>query len=201
MGADDLTSIYARRAVEGDEEGITWIVARFDPFLEAQVRFRLGKLCNEHDVRDLVSETWLVALRRLGDLSPRNARLAPVLVRFLGQTALNLCNNHLRRRVKEWGRSPQPDDSERDVDHHAEHTRGVLTRVVAGETRARIDACIAGLGGKGREVVVLRLVEGWSNQDVARILGIAPNTAAVRYKRALENLRLCLPEELIEQMT
>lgn len=40
-----------------------------------------------------------------------------------------------------------------------------------------------------RAVVVLRLVEDWSERDVAEALGIAPGTVKSRLSRALEKLR------------
>lgn len=48
---------------------------------------------------------------------------------------------------------------------------------------------VSGLPYDQRAVVVLRLVEDWSERDVAQALGIAPGTVKSRLSRALARLR------------
>ena len=44
------------------------------------------------------------------------------------------------------------------------------------------------------DVLVLRLLEQKDNQEIARVPGIRANTVAARYRRALEELRRCVPD-------
>ncbi len=52
------------------------------------------------------------------------------------------------------------------------------------------------LSADKRDVLVLRLMEHRTNAEIAEILGLQPNTVAVRYRRALEELRQRLPTSL-----
>src|SRR5688572_14691956 len=96
----DATSIRLRRAAAGDRESLGWVVAHFDPFVIAQVRLRAGASVQGPDeTRDIVDEIWLVTIRKVGELRPRENRLTPVLLKFIVTTSFNVCNNHLRRTI------------------------------------------------------------------------------------------------------
>lgn len=45
-----------------------------------------------------------------------------------------------------------------------------------------------------REVVVLKVWQGRTFDEIGRLLGISPNTASSRYRYALEKLRAALGE-------
>jgi RNA polymerase sigma-70 factor (ECF subfamily) len=196
----DATSIHVQRAIGGERESVAWVVAHFQPLVEAQVRLRLGPHGSPQDVEDLVAELWLVVLRRLGELEPRGGRYAPVLARFLGTTALQLCNNHLRKRIRRGRTASAPKPRAGDgsssppvFDGLPGDTTGVVSQVALLEVRDRIRRCLEELTPAKRDVLVLRIMEQRTNQEIAEILGLEPNTVAVRYKRALEDLRALLP--------
>ena len=199
------TTLHVRQAVRGDGKSLAWVFERFTPLVEAQVRMRLGASSDRAEVEDLVSDTWVVTLQKLGDLSPREGRLAPVLLRFLGTTAVQLCNNHLRRKIKLRARqhaTPQ-DATGAAPDPFADHARetlGVVTRVGQSETLDAVRAALQELEEEKRSLLVLRLVEGRSNQEIAEILGEKPNTIAVRYRRALDALRNQVPKQLLHEL-
>jgi RNA polymerase sigma factor (sigma-70 family) len=197
----DQTSIHVQQAIAGDPQSIGWVIAHFQPLCKAQVRLRIGMHAGPEDVDDLLSELWLVTLRRLPELRPREGRYAPVLVRFLGSTALNLCNNFLRARIRRkagWGADEHPNGG--PVDELADETRGVVSRAIAGEVHEQVERCLLGLDATKRDVLVLRLMEQRTNKEIAATLRLEPNTVAVRYRRALEELRRCLPKELFQDL-
>ena len=70
-----------------------------------------------------------------------------------------------------------------------DETRSIVTRVSQGEISAMIRSALDRLGEEKRQVVVLRLLENKTNQEIAELLDLKPNTVAVRYARALEELR------------
>ena len=192
----DHTSIHVQRAVQGELESVAWIVAHFQPLVEAQVRLRLGRHSTPEDVEDLVAELWLVVLRRLGELHPREGRYAPVLVRFLGTTGLQLCNNFLRKRIRRGrniaaAQKPMGDgsNSPSEFDGFSRDSTGVVSQVFLLEVRDQIRRCLEELTPAKRDVLVLRIMEQRTNQEIAEILKIEPNTVAVRYRRALEDVR------------
>jgi RNA polymerase sigma-70 factor (ECF subfamily) len=190
----EVTTLNIRRAIQGDRAGIGGVIERLSPFVEVQVRFRLGGRGGVQDVEDLVAETWVVTLRRLRDLEPHGDHYSGVLKRFLGTTALYLVNNFLRRLVHEP--IPATDLGQRLADSCdlARETRGIVTSLAERELAGRIRACLARMSPDKREVLALRLIEQKDNQEIARALGLRPNTVAVRYRRALEELRASIPE-------
>src|SRR5437867_3088483 len=78
------TTVRIERAQRGDSASLESLVREMTPLLIAQAAYHLGAQPRQaEDAEDVVAETWLVAMRRLKDLQPRNGRLAPVLVKFL----------------------------------------------------------------------------------------------------------------------
>lgn len=191
-GRSTETALHLARAVEGDRDSLGWVVQRFTPFLEAQIRHRLRGFGCAADVEDLAAEAWLVTLRRFSELTARDGEHAPVLLRFLGTTALQLCNNRLRTLAR------SPDELPAAESVQCLETRGVLTRVAQHELAERIRAILAGLPEGAREVLALRLMEQRTCAEIAQELGVPANTVAVRYRRALERLRDRLPAEVFD---
>lgn len=191
----DATSLQVRRALDGDGAALSWLVTHLDPLLRAQARLRLGRSSGDPDVDDVVAETWTVALRRLGDIEPRGGRFAPSFVAFLSTTSANLCNAHLRRRLRSRATGAETDDAAGRV---PDPTRGVVTRLDERDVRGRIEAVLDGMSADKRRVLVLRLLDQRSNAEVAELVGVPANTAAVRYRRALLELRERLPREVYE---
>jgi len=192
----DQTSLHVVRAIGGDQGSVAWLITHFRGFVEAQVRLRLRGHGKAHDVEDLAADVWVVALQRLADLRPRDGRHAPVLMRFLGTTALGTCNNFLRRQVRATLRTGSSRDDAPQLDELAAATRSLVSKVLLDEARSAIDAALQALPADRRDVLVLRLMEHRDNQEIAQLLGIPANTVAVRYRRALEALRASLPEAL-----
>ena len=192
------TSIHVARAVAGDHDSVGWLVEHFQGLVRAQVRMRLRGHGTPQDVDDLAADVWVIVLQRLADLTPRDQRHAPVLVQFLGTTVLHVCNNFLRARLRQGARlagSPTATASNAGdpLDRLPAATRAVLSRVLQKERVSAIDRCLRELPDDKRDVLVLRLMEHRSNQEIGELLGLPANTIAVRYRRALEALRERLP--------
>ena len=202
-GRTAQTSIQVKRAVGGDRESLEWVFAHLSPLVEAQVRFRLGSLGrNAADVEDLVAEVWTVVIGKMSSVRPRDGHYAPVLARFLGSTATNLCNNFLRREARRRTASLVDPAGERDdgLQLLARETRSVLTRAYQTELGGLIREALKTLSAEKRQVLVLRLLEHRTNAEIASVLGLPRNTIAVRYRRALDELRLRLPESAFAEI-
>jgi RNA polymerase sigma-70 factor (ECF subfamily) len=59
----------------------------------------------------------------------------------------------------------------------------------------RVNAAMQELPPEQREVIVLKFFHGMTFSEIGRVAGISPNTAASRYRYALDKLRLLLEEE------
>ena len=75
------TTTLVRRAKLGDHESLATLVEKLTPLLLAQARYRLGTSNTEVDPDDVVQEVWARALPRLPELSDRDGRQTPVLLK------------------------------------------------------------------------------------------------------------------------
>jgi RNA polymerase sigma-70 factor (ECF subfamily) len=199
--SDLVTSRHVDQALRGDRASLGWVVTRFTPLLKAQAAWRLGPaLRKRYSAEDIVAEAWLVVLRRLGDLVNDRGRSTPRLMAFLGTTVLNITNRRIDEHLRRTASHPPPSakDADDDLRDLADTVTGAVTNAVRNESAAAIDAALAQLADKDREIIILRIAEGLSNNEAALQLGEAPNTVSHRYQRALEKLRKALPESFFE---
>ncbi len=186
-----ITTHQVRRAVNGDAEGLDWLVRHLSPWLLALARYRLGPaLRSLYDPEDLVEDTWLVVLPRLADLRARNDRLTPVLLKFMSTTLAQRANRLLERHVVGKPKSSDPlgiDALQRDG--FTGTATGVVSRAIRDEEKASLLAAIDALGEPDREILLLRGVEQSPVDVVAAELGIPAGTVNVRYHRARARLR------------
>src|SRR5262245_7043472 len=172
----DLTSFHVRRAEAGDARSLEWVVKRFSPLLLAQAEFRLGqrlrRLC---EPEDLVNEVWAIALPRLADLSSREGRRTPVLIRFLATTLLNRVNDLVKVEITgPRGRRQAVGPARRaDTDLFAKlpaDSSGVVTSAVRRERNGAIAKALKELEPQDREIIMLRAIEQNPGSTVAFIL-------------------------------
>jgi RNA polymerase sigma-70 factor (ECF subfamily) len=184
--------------VRGEPPSLDWIAARFSPLLLAQASHRLrGPLRQVIEPEDLVQDVWVRALPNLAGLQPRDGRLTPVVVKFLGTALLNRLNSLLQKRL-ESGRGGDSAGDEPGAALDDDATRA-LTRIVRAERASAVRAAIEELAEEDRAVVVLRGIEQNPVQEVAVLLGMLPNTVTVQYRRALEKLRAKLPGSVFDE--
>jgi RNA polymerase sigma-70 factor (ECF subfamily) len=169
--------------------------------LRQMVERRLDlRLCARIDPSDVVQEAQMEAFRRLPDYMERQ----PMPFRlWLRKTALerlsNLQRNHLaaaRRSVRR--EVPIPDRSSFELAQRLVASGASPSAHLAARDLARqIQQALAQLPPADREVLLLRYVEQFSNQEVAYLLGIDLSAASKRHGRALLRLQklLCLGAE------
>jgi RNA polymerase sigma-70 factor (ECF subfamily) len=203
--ANALTTFHVRRAIGGDAQSLAWMVARLSPLLLAQASYRLGATLRRMiDPEDLVNDAWLVALRKLPELSVRDGHHTPVLLRFLSTTLLYRINNLVKRHLRGEAVTMAAVAGQTDpLDRVAAENTGVVTRVVREELRSEVTRCMTELDEQDREILLLRGIEQQPTATVALVLGISPGAVSMRYSRALERLRQSLPgsvfDELVEE--
>lgn len=131
------------------------------------------------DAEDVVQETFAkyVGLRRVPD-NP-----AGYLFRIARNEAWSLLR---RRRLFFWARRRVTEET-------------ALLRAATGERppgeREALETALRGLPARQREVVVLKHFEGMTFQEIGQVLDCSPNTAASRYRYAIEKLRASLDPE------
>lgn len=72
----------------------------------------------------------------------------------------------------------------------------------AGETRLERAAmhCLGKLPGEQREVIVLKIWNELTFEQIGGMLEVSPNTVAGRYRYGMQKLRICLKENDYEQL-
>ena len=147
---------------------------------------------------DVVQEAFAAALMREDFFT--NEPEVPVYFKLrtiLFQTMVDLERRHLAARKRDAYKDVDvpgrdPDDTSAgglDWDMFA----GTVTApnsVLAREDRhALLRQAIGELAENDRQIIILRHFDGMDNADCARILGIDPKAASIRYVRALERLQ------------
>jgi len=140
------------------------------------VRGYAMRRCDPETADDVVADVFLVAWRR------REAMPEEPLPWLLG-TARHVLANHARgqsRRGRLLARLA------------AEPSRVVTPAPAEGPDSARLQAALASLDERDRELLLLMAWEGLEPREAAQVLGLRPNTLAVRFHRARRRLSAAL---------
>ena len=161
------------RAQQGDVDGFTEVVARFEKRLFNFISRRVGKRSGGAEAEDLTQETFLRAWRSLGDYQPRHR-----FSTWLFTIASRLVVDHLRHMAVR-------NDSFEDVGMHAHQRRGTLDASGTGEEADHVadgrrlwNIAADILTHEQHAALWLRYAEDLSPAEVARVLD--RNEVAVR---------------------
>jgi RNA polymerase sigma-70 factor (ECF subfamily) len=132
------------------------------------------------DAEDVLQEVLFETWRKAGG-KPPDAALVFATIR---RRAMDLARSTQRRAVRE----------DAALDGTAEPF--VMPEFGAGDTHAQIAAAVGGLPEHLREVLTLRIWGGLSFPEIGKVTGVSENTAASRYRYALEQLREILGKVL-----
>jgi RNA polymerase sigma-70 factor (ECF subfamily) len=185
-----------QRIEAGETAARDQLLARDRGLLRRIISLRMGpQLASRLDPSDVVQETHLEIARRLEDYLRR--RPMPYLV-WLRRTALEMISRLRRRHVDAARRSVQ---KEILLPHSSSLllVRELLDPAVPPEQHLlreeqveQIQTAVAELSEIEQEVLLMRTVEGLSNEEAAHVLDIAPAAASKRYGRAILHLREAL---------
>jgi RNA polymerase sigma-70 factor, ECF subfamily len=163
-----LAAVSLADAQRGDREAFGGLVERYWPEMVALAR---TVLAGDAEAEDLVQEAFVHAWQRLGSL--RNPESFPAWMRRI-----------VVRRCLRWARRNQPREELRDAGAPG-----------PGAECLDVPRVLAALAPRQRAVVYLTEVEGWTDREAARILGLLPATVRVHRFRALKRLRTLLGGE------
>jgi DNA-directed RNA polymerase specialized sigma24 family protein len=190
----DETSRYVGLAGRGDQSAIAWVVEHFTPLLLVRAGGFGGAAGGQvRDPRDVVAETWLIALPRLSGLTPRCGRLTPVLVRFL-MTILDRCMLRAARRGREAA-GGFPNDRETVC---PAVSPAVLDGIIRSESVTRVLNAVDELAEPDRTIVLRRILDGEPPELVGANFGLSANAVSIRFSRALQQLRSRLGASLFD---
>lgn len=183
VNGPDSDRALIERARSGDEAAFRGLVERYESRVAATV---IGMLGPGADAEDVGQETFIRLYRSL-DRFRGDASLATYLTRI----AINLSLTALRKRKRLRERFLSRDAPGRVVTEDARDAREDLERAAV---RRRVREAVDRLAPDHRSVVVLRMIDGYSTRETARILGVPPGTVMSRLARALERLERDMKE-------
>jgi len=188
-----------RKAVEsGDRSILSEVFARHRERLRRMVRLRLDHRVQARiDPSDVIQEALLEATQRLPGYLKGPDMPFSLWLRFItGQKLLQLHRQHLGTQARD-ARVEVPLDPHGLPPSLASQLAACLVdtttsqcgKQARAELRAKVLVILQRMDPIDREVIALRHFEQLTNCEIARILGITPNAAGVRYHRALERLK------------
>ncbi len=183
MGKSDHEAV--RAVLDGDKEAYGALVVRHSHSL-FRVAFRITG--NEADADDVVQEAFLRGYRKLDTFESR-ANFSTWIYRIAVRCALDKLK---ASKVNESSRVAEETDPELDDVQVADSTAGPDRILLSAEIGALQEAAMRGLSPTERTAFVLRHVESCSTEEIAAVLGIAPNAAKQTVFRAVHKLRLRL---------
>jgi len=194
------TSHHLRRAASGDLAALDALIQRVTPLLLSLAKYRLRHLRQPGcEPMDLVQDVWLRSIPNLARLQPRDGRLTPVLLAWLGTTMRRRARDLLEMSLRHEQAMPLADLGDA-LPHVPEATRGVVTRVLQNENDGLVAAAIESLPDTDREILLLRGIEQASIAEVATLLGITEGAVKMRFRRALDQLRDQLPPSILDEI-
>ncbi len=162
-----------RFSVKRVEPDADWLAGLYDACGGQVYAYAAALLGNAVDAEDVVQEVFVRV--HAGGRAPRHPRS------YLFRAARNEIYSRLRRKRL---RLRAADRLTRETHFlHAPAETGGLER------RDFLEAGLRSLPPKQRELVVLKVYQAMTFQEIASLLGIPANTAASRYRYAMERLR------------
>lgn len=158
----------------GDTDAFKELVKRYESSVAQTVIGMLGQ-CPEAE--DVGQETFIRFYRGL-----KHFRGDSSIETYLTRIAINLSLNELKRRRRKKLFFPTSAEALEDLPNEN-------SDLPEGETKELVHRAIQKLEPKFRSVIVLRLMEGYSTEETAKILKIPVGTVLSRLARAQKKLK------------
>lgn len=184
-------ALLVERAAGGDSAAFEQIMIHSQKRVMAMSWRMLG---NEADARDACQEVFLRVYKYLGNFKQDQDFFA-----WLYRVTINVCRDNLKKREPERLRSFATDAAEEVLEIPSEQADAEKALIYA-QRREVMSRAIAGLPFKERASIVLRDIEGFSTEEVARILQSSSSTVRSQISSARRKIReYCLRHLQTEQ--
>lgn len=171
METDD--AVYARACREGDANAFG---ALYDRYIERIYSFVYYKTFSKEIAEDIVSTVFLKAYERLGSFDTRRGNFS----QWIYSIARNAVVDHYRTRKVHA-------DVE-DIFDLGENER-TEEKIDARDLLEKIEKHVRTLKPREREVVLLRVWEGRSYDEIAEMVGGTPASVKMVFSRAIRDIR------------
>jgi RNA polymerase sigma-70 factor (ECF subfamily) len=169
-----------RRGRSGDPDAVEAVLAEFRPRIHRYCLTRLGDELAE----DVTQEACLALANALPTYEERGVPFSS-FVFGIAANKVSMARRSLARAREFAGVVPDTASAEPTPEQ----------RAVTGDDLSRALAPLGGLPERQREILLLRVVDGLSADEVAGLLGMTPTAVRVAQHRALRSLRRRLEED------
>jgi RNA polymerase sigma-70 factor (ECF subfamily) len=183
MGENDHAAV--RAILAGDTDAYAALVKRHSATL-FRVAYRITG--NQADADDVVQEAFLRGYRKLDGFESRS-NFGTWIYRIAVRCALDRIDG---RKADERSRVSEETDLEQQAVQVADQAAGPERLLLSAEIAAMQEMALRSLSPTERTAFVLRHLEDRSTEEIAAVLGIAPNAAKQAVFRAVQKLRLRL---------
>jgi RNA polymerase sigma-70 factor (ECF subfamily) len=160
-----------RRVIEKCLEGdIKAQFQLYQQYSKAMYNIASRFLNNKMDAEDILQESFVTAFTRLGELQNKDAFGA-----WLKRIVINNCISLQRKQRVHF----------EEIDEQKQEVVAEENEALPAMDPALVHQAIKDLPPKGRTVLVLRALEGYSHKEIAETLGITVSTSKTQYSRAL----------------
>lgn len=164
------------------------------PHLEAMYRFAFRLAGQQQDAEDLVQDVVVKLYPRLEELEGIE-QLRPWLNRVLYRHFIDQVRRKGRRADRPVSDVAEPEQQASFLDSYAADMPELTEQISAGRLKPIMDSVIQELSPDMRTLMLLHDVDGWSQEDIARVLEIPVGTVKSRVHRCRASLR----EKLLER--
>jgi RNA polymerase sigma-70 factor (ECF subfamily) len=195
----DYTQLLLEQAAAGEAKAVENLLARHRPALRQAVHRRLDPRVKPRvDPSDVVQETQIEAANRLGEfLRSRPMPFRLWLLKTAHERMKKIERHHLETAKRAMEKQvPLPANTSLHL------ARGLIARGLGPAAHAsraevirKIRLMLGSLSETDCEIIMLRNFEELSNDEVACVLDIQPETARKRYVRALVRLQQLAVEQ------
>jgi RNA polymerase sigma-70 factor (ECF subfamily) len=174
-GRNHATDVALMRRVATHEPGaLEELIGLYQPRIR-RLTFRL--LAWRGEVDDVVQDVFVTAFEKAAQYRGQAS-----LWTWLTVITLNKSRTAMRRRTTRARLASL-------LYRYTVQTSAPPRTAESDELTAQVRSAVASLAPKDREVIVLCHLEGKTSAEVAKLLGLSPNTAEVRLHRARKRLR------------
>jgi RNA polymerase sigma-70 factor (ECF subfamily) len=198
MSDAEHTDELLAKAGKGDVEAAERLLSQHRESLRRMISLRLDPaLAPRLDASDVVQDVLLEASRRLREYLRDPAMPFHLWLRHIAKDhVVDAYRKHRRAQRRSLDRE-QSLVPRAVADHSSIEIMGQLldreltpaSAAIQQELQGRLQAALAKLDEEDREIILLRVYEQVSNQDVATLLGLSEAAASMRYLRAVRRLQ------------
>lgn len=187
------TNHLLERVVAGDSSAVDRLFERHLPSIKRSIQRRLRPQTSKRfDVSDVVQEAHELARRHLPEYATRRPMgFGLWLLKTAHRRVIALEREHLHAQIRSVNRElPLPDSSSLALAETLfSSTNTPLDQAMQKERAKIVRQSLARLADHDRDLLMLRVFDGLSNDEAALILDMKPETTKKRFTRALLKLR------------